>query len=340
MDEIMLKSALFYHNEGLTVIPCVQRDKNPAIAWKEYQTRCSTEEEVKKWFGNGNGYNIGIVHREMRQGDGSSFICLDLDHDKGLFDGLRQIFPALFVGRVEQSGSGEGYHIPLRLDTLPDFGNDGDGKPRGNKTWKLTTGALNLRIRNCQTVVPPSVHPSGRRYKFIQKGNIARLASLDDLITWLDSQLPKPKQQQKPNKAITPPTGDSLIDAVKAAFPDAIAVFQHWGKVHKLEETRDGLKLRGNTGLYVKPDNHEVWYCFGDEVGGGVFEAWGWCMFGQQYDNRRQFRDVLLDMATAAGIDAAAFYRRGDEGKVEPPAPTVDRGYWGKRYQGFWERAR
>lgn len=336
MDAMMLKSALFYHSEGLCVIPCVARDKRPAIAWEPYQTRCSTRTEVQQWFGNVHGYNVGIVHGEVS----GNYISLDIDHDAGLFGGLRQIFPALFVGRLEQSGSGEGYHIPLRLDTLPDFGKDGDGKPRGNKTWKLATGALNARIRACQTVVPPSVHPSGRRYRFIQKGNIARLASLDDLIAWLDSQLPKPKQQPKPNKAITPPTGDTLIDAVKAAFPDAIAVFQHWGKVHKLEETRDGLKLRGNTGLYVKPDNHEVWYCFGDEVGGGVFEAWGWCMFGQQYDNRRQFRDVLLDMATVAGIDAAAFYRRGDEGKVEPPSPTVDRGYWGKRYQGFWERSR
>jgi hypothetical protein len=335
---MMLKSALFYHSEGLCVIPCQPRDKRPAIVWEPYQTRCSTRTEVETWFGNGHGYNVGIVHGEVS----GNYISLDIDHDSGLFCGLQQIFPALFTGRLEQSGSGEGYHIPLRLDALPDFGKDGDGKPRGNKTWKLPQGAINARIRACQTVVPPSVHPSGRRYRFIQKGNIARLASLDDLISWLDNQLPRlsAKQQPKPNKAITPPTGDSLIDTVKAAWPTVTSVFAHHLGGLQFKNERDGeRRILGHTGLLVKDDD-QTWYCFGDEVGGGVFEAWGWCMFGQQYDNHRQFRDVLLDMATAAGIDAAAFYRRGDEVKIEPPAPTVDRGYWGKRYQGFWERAR
>lgn len=312
MSDAILKSAMFYHDEGLCVIPCLPRDKRPALAtWEEYQTRRSTPQELREWFGNGAEPNLGIVHGPVSGG----YCVIDVDHDAGILATLRDRFPFLFAGRLEQSGSGEGYHIPIRLATAPDFGQDErQGRPRGNRTWKLAAGHVNVRASACQSVAPPSIHPSGNRYRFLRKGPLADVPNLDSVIAWLNEQVPPPPA--RPNAAPAGPirpAGDDLLTAVKAAWPTAVSVFAQFGMVHDSREEHGELRLLGNGGLLVRLDAPDTWYCFSDEIGGGVFEAWGWCRFGSAYDKRRQFRQVLVEMAQAAGIDVAAFYRRGDE---------------------------
>lgn len=336
-NEVLLKSALFYHNEGLCVIPIVYGQKNPAIDWTEYQTRCSTLDEVKRWYGNCQPYNIGIVHGQVSD----NFVSIDIDHDNGVTERIKAQFPELFTGRIEQSGSGKGYHIPLRLVELPLFGDDRHGKPRGNRTWKMDGGMVNIRARDCQTVVPPSLHPSGNRYRFIQKGNITRLPDLTGLVAWLDQNQTKPEHRTLSplaDRSIQPPAADSLLAAVKAAWPDTMAVFKEFGLDSKVEyEENDELRLLGHGGLLVTEDKQK-WYCFTDEVGGGPIEAWGWCKFGTGYSKSR-FREVLLDMARVAGIDTARFYRSGDE-TITPTVTAPDNCYWTRQYEGYWEKLR
>lgn len=335
-DNRVLQSALHYHNEGLCVIPVKFMEKMPALAtWEEYQTRCSTKAEIVEWFGNGHAYNIGIVHGEVS----GQYVTLDLDHDHGMLDALKAVHGYLFAGRIEQSGSGEGYHIPLRLDTLPDFGTDTkQQRPRGNRTWKTPLGILNARIRNCQTVAPPSVHPTGNRYRFIQKGPITQLANLDDLLAWLDKLAPPPAERPVGSRSVQPAGGNSLIEAVKAAYPDPLTVFTEFGLAANIQDDRAGeLRLLGNGGLLISEDRQQ-WYNFSDEFGGGVFEAWGWCRYGSRYDRHQHFRTVLLEMAQAAGIDAVKFYNSGDENRIESK-PATGR-YWAGQYVGCWAKMR
>jgi len=333
----MLQAALQYHSEGLCVIPVREREKMPALAsWEEYQTRCSTRDEVLAWFGNGSRFNIGIVHGI------NGHVAIDIDHDAGLLDTMRAQFPHLFTGRLEQSGSGEGFHVPLRLDELPDFGtNSKDNRPRGNRTWKTDKGHANCRCRHCQTVVPPSIHPSGNRYRFIQEGPITHVHDLSDVIAWLNELAPPPAPRPAPGHRHdgAAPSGNDLVSAVRAAWPSALDVFSHFGIVGHTRQERDGeTRILGHGGLLVADDDPQTWYCFADEVGGGVFEAWGWCRFGSAYDKRRHFRQVLLEMAQAAGIDAARFYKRGDERLTR--AANGDRGRWTREYAGQWGRMR
>ena len=37
---------------GLSVIPLKERDKEPIVAWKTYQERIPTEEELHTWYDN------------------------------------------------------------------------------------------------------------------------------------------------------------------------------------------------------------------------------------------------------------------------------------------------
>ncbi len=297
----LLPHALQYHNEGLCCIPIKPLSKAPAlVSWEEYHTRRSTEAEIREWWGNGHSYGIGVVHGEVS----GNYIVLDIDHDSGLMTQLVHDHDYLFNGRIEQSGSGEGYHIPIKLDTLPDFGLDlRQNRPRGNKTWKTLKGNLNCRVRFCQTVCPPTIHPSGNPYKFIQTGDILRLPNLDSLIEWLDKLAPPPKpiRSNGYNKPFSPAKSDDLLSEVKSAW-DCLKVFDHFGMAASPRKESNGeIRLLGNGGLLLT-ENLQQWFSFSDDFGGGIFEAWGYCRVGSSYDNSKCFRQMLLEMAEVAGI--------------------------------------
>lgn len=298
MNKQLLNAALGYHDENLCVIPVQPMAKKPALpTWEEFHTRQSTLDEINHWWNNGykQDFNIGIVHGEVS----GNYVTLDIDHNTGLMTELVNDHDYLFSGRIEQSGSGEGFHIPLRLDTLPDFGQDlKQGRLRGNRTWKTPTGHLNIRCRYCQTVAPPSIHPSGQAYTFIQTGPILKLPNLDHLIEWLSKlAAPPPISPQR----VTTYSSDDLIGQVKSAW-NVLKVFQHFGKAASPRTEANGeLRLMGNGGLLLTP-NLEEFYVFSDDFGGGIFHAWGYCLMGSAYDNSRDFYPVLIQMAKAAGI--------------------------------------
>jgi len=337
MDNPMLLQALCYHKEGLCVIPVVPFKKRPAIDWTIYQTRRSTTAEIQNWWNENPRYNIGAVHGTVSDG----YIVLDIDHDTGIYELLCQQFPALTDGRIIQSGSGEGYHIPLMVDKLPDFGwGNKEKRPIGNRAWRTSFGCLNVRAQFCQSVLPNSIHPTGNPYRFIQDGPITHVENLNDLIAWLNELAPpREKPARRRNGDYSPPLVGSLKAAALAAWPTTLEIFEHFGLTKNGTRTvnRNETKVSGNGGLIIAQDE-TTWYCFEAEYGGGQIEAWGWCRFGSAYDNRRQFRTVLLEMAQAAGVDTARFYRSGDE--LVTVSDDEDRGYWKQQYDGRWGKLR
>ena len=60
MTQTILDTALEYLDRGWSVIPIRKGQKVPAIAWKEYQHRHPTEDEIYSWFGN-NDYDIAVI---------------------------------------------------------------------------------------------------------------------------------------------------------------------------------------------------------------------------------------------------------------------------------------
>lgn len=333
MESLTLKAAMYYHREGLNVIPVVYRDKKPALpTWEEYHTRMSTSAELKHWFGNGKQYNLGVVHGAVSD----NYVSIDLDNDTGIFEAIGTVFPEMIRRRVEQSGSLKGYHIPLKLKTLPDFGHDHkQDRPRGNKTWKTLVGVVNIRARFCQTLCPPSLHPSGHRYRFIQKGAITGLDNLDSFVEWLDLLAP-PKREEAPTptpRPIRQGNGGSLIAQVLEAWPTATEVFREFGKVHEIQKERGGgIRLLGNGGLVLTEDE-KAWYCFSDEVGGGILAAWAYCRFGH-YDETKHLDQCLVEMAQAGGVDLEPYQPKAEE-PVEPP-----RRVWAEQYNSIWPKLR
>jgi hypothetical protein len=300
----MLNAALGYHNEGLTVIPIKTREKAPALReWEVYQTRQSTEVEIREWWRACPAYNVGIVHGDNGK---TKYIAIDIDHDLGALDLLRAVYPALFTGRLEQSGSGAGYHLPLFVDTLPDLGWDrAKNRPRGNRTWHTKHGDVNIRAQWCQTLAPPSVHPSGGLYRFIQTEEITNTPNIDAVIAYLNELDPKARAVQAQRQTTTPPQreNDTLAE-LKRYWPSIVDAFRCAGLVGDLQQEPGGeVRILKHGGLVVD-EREGRWYSFEHELGGDVIDAFGWARFGQAWDrhNRSMFREIVNQMRELAGI--------------------------------------
>jgi hypothetical protein len=171
---------------GINVLPL--KGKRPMIEWDRWQNTIQTEDDIEKmnWSGStGLGGVQGI----------NDWRCLDLDAVED-FEIVELILKELGLpdnySWVVQSGSGEGFHIYIRSPhpspLLPQTGQaPGEGNPfhrvGGEKAvykFKLKPVSpsesrgrkdsyckhLELRWKNCQTALPPSMHESGGIYNF------------------------------------------------------------------------------------------------------------------------------------------------------------------------------
>ena len=310
-----------YHDEGLSVIPIAPHDKRPALStWEEYQFRQSTATEIRQWWGQAD-YNIGAVHGP------NGYAMIDIDHNAGAMESLKEKFPRLMGGRIELSGGGAGYHVPMFLERLPELGWDNSKqRPKGNKTWRTPQGDVNIRARYCQTVLKPSIHPSGRLYEFWQEGDIVRLPDVDGVIEYLNGVCPAQAILEARHVVQPTPHGGPLD--IKAYFPDVLGVFQSFGMAGDTQAEGGEVRILGNGGLLIQTDK-QVWYSFREEMGGDVVDAFGFCLYGGQWNryDKKQFLSVMTEMKLRAGI-----------GYTRASAPVASSGkqsaVWGLR--SYW----
>src|SRR5688500_16699265 len=69
----ILEAALWLLKKGVSIIPIPFRTKKSAIAWKPFQTRLATREEVQGWFSSGPS-NYAIVTGSL-----SGLVVIDCD---------------------------------------------------------------------------------------------------------------------------------------------------------------------------------------------------------------------------------------------------------------------
>ena len=70
--------ALYYLHRVWSIIP-VGKDKRPLIEWKKYQSRFTTEEEIKTWFSKSNVMGVAIITGSL-----SKLVVLDIEKDADL----------------------------------------------------------------------------------------------------------------------------------------------------------------------------------------------------------------------------------------------------------------
>src|SRR5262249_5915206 len=143
-----LEQALEYQRRGFSVIPIKSKDKRPLISWETYQVEPAGEATIKHWFESFADANIGLVTGRV-----SDCIVVDLDSENAKEE-LKSLLGDYNLGAVPRSRTGKGWQlffkypdvsIPNRTGVLPNVDVRGDGG---------------------YVVAPPSIHPSGKEYKW------------------------------------------------------------------------------------------------------------------------------------------------------------------------------
>ena len=135
-----------------SVLPLRERDKRPLIRWEHLQNERPTQDDVADWFRRWPDANVGIVTGEI-----SNLIVLDVDPKHGGDDALERLehrFRPLSA-TVEAVTGGGGRHLY--------FAHPG-GLTRNRAG--LAQG-IDLRGDGGYIVAPPSIHPSGRPYRWV-----------------------------------------------------------------------------------------------------------------------------------------------------------------------------
>ena len=141
-----LEWAQWYLSKGFCVIP-VGFDKKPRIAWKEYQSRKSTNEELAKWWGEWPESNIGLVTGAI-----SDLFVIDLDTQ----DAVKQVndmLPDTAIIPTVQTPRG-GRHLYFKH--IDGFANKAGVAP-----------GIDVRTTGGYIVAPPSKNGRGNKYSWI-----------------------------------------------------------------------------------------------------------------------------------------------------------------------------
>jgi hypothetical protein len=143
----------FYREQGFSVIPLKEKDKKPNIpSWLEYSKEKPQPSEIQKWLDAGLFQNVGIVCGAVS----NNLVVIDID-DKNIITELN-----ISIEKITQEGywiveTGKGFHIYAKHKEDP-----------GNLT-KDDKLHIEYRANGGYVVAPPSIHPSGKQYVFLNK---------------------------------------------------------------------------------------------------------------------------------------------------------------------------
>ncbi len=135
-----LEWATNYVDFGFSIIP-IGTDKQPIVSWKEFQSRKPSLEELKKWSELSNLQGMAIITGKL-----SGVFVLDID-EGGKVEDLPQT-------PIVRTGSGIHYYF----------------KYPNNIEVKNTTGLrpkVDIRGEGGYAILPPTIHPNGKQYKWL-----------------------------------------------------------------------------------------------------------------------------------------------------------------------------
>jgi hypothetical protein len=143
----MIRTAITLARRGLAVFPCRPRDKRPATA-NGLKDATTDADLIRQWWRINPDYNVAIA-----TGAVSRIFVIDIDDHDAEFE-LRKLEAE--HGELPSSIeviTARGRHIYFRWPA----------QPVRNSTGKIAPG-IDVRGDGGYVLVPPSVHPSGKKY--------------------------------------------------------------------------------------------------------------------------------------------------------------------------------
>jgi len=165
MSNNVLEAALKYHSRGYSVIP-IKPDfdeekkkflKKPYVKWADFQTRLSSEDEIREWWGKWPKAMIGLITGHL-----SGLCAVDCDSDAA-YNTVQSLLPDSYVTPIVISPRG-GRHIWFHCS-------NGNMLPQG----QAILPSVDVRGVGGYIIAPPSVNEHGGAYRWSEG-----LSALDD----------------------------------------------------------------------------------------------------------------------------------------------------------------
>ncbi len=202
----VLSAALAYAAKGLPVFPCKPHNKSPHTD-HSFKDASTDAEQIERWWKQWPDALIGIP-----AGENTRFWVLDID-DPAAFEAACKIS----LPQTRRVDTGKGYHLYFKWDADKPVGNkQQQAKKDGGTTWPFPSlPGAETRGEGGYVIVPPSLHPSGRRYEWHGEANIveAPKALLETVR----------KAEESPNPSQTPPKSGSTTAYGRKALEDECA---------------------------------------------------------------------------------------------------------------------
>lgn len=190
----LAEAALHYARHGIRVFPLVPRGKVAFRGTHGCKDATTDEERIAQWWSQTPDANIGIA-----TGEGTGFLVLDVDGEEGIAS-LKRLMPEnVELPETAMSQTGKGFHYLFR----------DNGKYR-NSTSGIAP-KLDIRTDGGHIVAPPSVHPSGHRYRWLRDSIIA------DPPEWLSKAILQKTRQPQRSQSAPLPEGDTISEGSRNA---------------------------------------------------------------------------------------------------------------------------
>lgn len=199
----------FYLNLGLSLIPAYYGEKRPSVEWKKFQRKPPSKDQIRKWFDNEEKPNVAILCGKPS----GNLVVLDFD-DKSVYPKFFETSQLEEETLVVKTGSGK-YHVYLRTDKpIPSF--------------RIPQLKLEVRSTGNVVIAPPSKHPSGKFYQFVNL-DVTQILEVKDMVNaiWkkakkLGVEAPQTlfeeelgEQQGEPYEGPDPPCIRQLLEGVE-----------------------------------------------------------------------------------------------------------------------------
>ncbi len=173
-NKTLLDWALYYRKLGWCVLPTGSNKRPLLPKWAKYQKEHPTDEEIQKWFTHPKTKGIAVV-----TGSISGVVVLDIDEGA---DTSGLTLPPTAVAKT----GGNGTHRYFKIT---------QGKSLKNSAGKIREH-IDFRGDGGIAILPPSLHPSGNKYEWIE-GLSPEEIEIADIPAWLVEQITSDNSQKQ-----------------------------------------------------------------------------------------------------------------------------------------------
>jgi len=199
----LLETALYYRDLGIATIPVHWQQKKPLGAWEEYISELPSEEQLRIWFASRLN-NIAVIT------GWSNLVIIDFD-DLEKFEIWRDWADGVKAAQYVRRGtrivySARGAHVYIITE---------------ERTENAKYEGIDILAQRKYALTPPSIHPSGKQYRYLRESEIIRIDKLDDIFpAELKIEKAAPSYTEPKLSSMTIPTGGDLWDKAESGYSE------------------------------------------------------------------------------------------------------------------------